>query len=205
MMRLVGCLYTRVMKTRSAKSKGKGHGSFRGGRRRCQRCKVVFNKASGERKALCPRCKTHCSRCDVELTADNWKGVIGKGGHYNYRCINCNAETIRLTTNKDRVRDYQLNKTYGITLNEYNRMLKAQDGKCWICKKEPTGRALSVDHKHVKGEKRRDPRGKRPNVRGLLCWHCNAAIAKFNDNPELLRNAADYLETLPAQEILNEV
>jgi len=93
--------------------------------------------------------------------------------------------------------------TYGITSIEYDKILEDQNGVCWICKKPPTNRRLNVDHKHEKGEKRRDPRGKRSKVRGLLCWHCNAAIAKFDDNPESLRNAAEYLETCPAQKILD--
>jgi hypothetical protein len=41
-------------------------------------------------------------------------------------------------------------------------------------------------------------------VRGLLCWACNGAIAKFKDDPVRLANAAKYCEQWPAQTILKE-
>lgn len=84
---------------------------------------------------------------------------------------------------------YYINR-YGITLDEYNHMLTRYNGGCWICQWVPSdrNRRLSVDHKHVRGS---DKRGK---VRGLLCWRCNAGIAKFKDNVSHLRNAANYLE-----------
>lgn len=191
------------MKT-SSQSKA-GHFSFRGGRRKCQRCKVVFDKPSGEKQAICPRCKTHCSRCDVELTAENWLGKGAKGNRFNYRCKQCNAETARITVDKEKQRDRELGKKFGITLNEYNKLLEAQNGVCWICKRPPATKALSVDHKHVLNDKKQNPRDTRTRVRGLLCWHCNNAIAKFDDKPEMLRAAASYLEKWPAQEILNAV
>lgn len=40
-----------------------------------------------------------------------------------------------------------------------------------------------VDHDHKTGQ-----------VRGLLCPRINVAIGIFNDDPELLRKTADYIE-----------
>ena len=34
---------------------------------------------------------------------------------------------------------------------------------------------------------------KRASVRGLLCYPHNAGLQKFRDNPQFLRNAANYL------------
>lgn len=74
---------------------------------------------------------------------------------------------------------------YGITQQEYGVLFVAQLGLCVICEKPETvaGRSLAIDHDHATGQ-----------VRGLLCFGCNAAIGKFNDDPALLRRAADYLE-----------
>lgn len=59
--------------------------------------------------------------------------------------------------------------------------LKAdQGGKCAIC---PNGLAYAVDHCHTTGK-----------VRGYLCSHCNLMLGHAQDNPEVLRRAAQYLE-----------
>ena len=82
--------------------------------------------------------------------------------------------------------DYQLRKTYGITLDEYDEMLEQQGGVCRLCGSDTpskrTGRFF-VDHCHDTGK-----------VRGLLCMRCNSAIGFLNDDPELLRKAIEYLE-----------
>lgn len=70
---------------------------------------------------------------------------------------------------------------YGITLDDYERMLEEQDGGCAICGRE-TDYPLYVDHCHEGGR-----------VRGLLCATCNSGIGKFLDDPDLLVAAAAYL------------
>lgn len=77
-------------------------------------------------------------------------------------------------------------RRYGITDDEYQQRLKEQNNLCAICGTDTPGRQHSsfhVDHCHVTGK-----------VRGLLCDKCNRGLGFFNDNPEALRNAADYLE-----------
>jgi hypothetical protein len=78
-----------------------------------------------------------------------------------------------------------LKNNYNIDINDYNNMLTLQVSGCTICGKSITenGKALAVDHDHETGA-----------VRGLLCNSCNTALGLFNDNPELLRKAADYIE-----------
>ena len=87
-------------------------------------------------------------------------------------------------------KNLELKKSFGITLEDYNNMLKAQNNVCAICSKPETTydskhkkvRSLSVDHCHTTGK-----------VRGLLCAHCNHAIGKFNDDISLIQNAINYL------------
>ena len=74
-------------------------------------------------------------------------------------------------------------KKLGITIEDFNRMNKIQQGKCCICKKIPDGQILRLDHDHNTGK-----------IRGLLCNHCNIGLGYFRDNIESLKNAAVYLK-----------
>jgi hypothetical protein len=87
-------------------------------------------------------------------------------------------------TPKERAADLRFRRQFHITLSEYNRVLRHQGGACAICKKRPaTGKPrLAVDHCHTTGL-----------LRGLLCWHCNDALAAFSDNAEWLLAAVAYL------------
>lgn len=85
--------------------------------------------------------------------------------------------------------DYWLSTKYGITSAQFYNLLRAQEGKCQICKTpivdeddEPL-KSCHVDHCHETGK-----------VRGLLCHNCNVGLGNFKDSPELLRQAALYLE-----------
>ena len=73
-------------------------------------------------------------------------------------------------------------RRYGITLADYDRMLKDQDGRCKICGRTPGHTRLCVDHDHATGE-----------VRGLLCKPCNQALGLFAEDPSIVAKAAEYL------------
>lgn len=84
----------------------------------------------------------------------------------------------------------KLKKKYGITLEDYARMVKAQKGCCAICREKgdtnpESMMRLGVDHCHVTGR-----------VRGLLCRPCNRAIGIFKDDPKLCHRAGDYLNSV---------
>jgi endogenous inhibitor of DNA gyrase (YacG/DUF329 family) len=80
-------------------------------------------------------------------------------------------------------RNIQLLRRYGITINEYDALLLAQNGVCAICGKPPTRRRLDIDHNHKTGQ-----------VRGLLCEGCNRHIGFIENNPDFIHKAANYLE-----------
>lgn len=73
----------------------------------------------------------------------------------------------------------------GWTQEMYDAKFEEQHGLCAICNKEQLDKRLSADHEHI------EP----PNPRGLLCTACNRAIGYLKDSPELLRKAADYIES----------
>lgn len=176
----------------------------RAGNRRCRRCKKAFYKEAGDALIICPYCRGHCARCNVELNETNFRAT--NGTKKRYYCTPCDKEArLQALGNKGfNAREYRLLKTFAITIKEYEAILAAQEGVCWICQKPPSGNALAVDHRHVLRDKQQDPRDTRTRIRGLLCWQCNGAVGKFKDDPARLRRAAEYLETCPAQMILKE-
>ena len=90
---------------------------------------------------------------------------------------------------QERQRASKLWSNYGLTLDEYEVMYRAQGGGCKICGSGPHGgpewarkQWLSVDHCHATGQ-----------IRGLLCDNCNIGLGKFKDSPALLTAATEYL------------
>jgi hypothetical protein len=73
-------------------------------------------------------------------------------------------------------------RIYGLTQADYDLMVAAQNGLCAICERRPSGR-LCVDHDHATRW-----------LRFLLCRKCNIGFGHFDEDPRLLRRAADYAE-----------
>jgi hypothetical protein len=77
-------------------------------------------------------------------------------------------------------------RTFGVTKQQFFSMLDAQGNACAICRKTldlTKQRAVHVDHNHATGV-----------VRELLCPDCNKGLGCYHDSPALLRAAADYAE-----------
>jgi hypothetical protein len=86
---------------------------------------------------------------------------------------------------KRSLRQAHLRRKYGITIEDYEAMLAAQGGECAICgAPEPDGASLHVDDCHDSGD-----------VRGLLCFNCNAGLGMFDHEPGRLARAAAYLRS----------
>jgi hypothetical protein len=82
-------------------------------------------------------------------------------------------------------------KKFGITPEQYDEMMEAQEGVCALCGGIDSDRRLCIDHDHsCCGAKRACDL-----CRGLLlCTSCNLILGKASDDAALLRRAADYLE-----------
>lgn len=78
-------------------------------------------------------------------------------------------------------RKHNLKHRYGITEDDYHKMVEKQQSKCKICGDQPS-KPLYVDHCH-----------KTKQIRGLLCHKCNVALGHMNDDPQRLEKAIHYL------------
>ena len=138
----------------------------------------------------CTKCGEHKPRSEFSAHAVSKNGVQST-------CKLCSALIARDRYNKSNKektaeinRKSKLKRKYGISLDDYDMMLKKQNGGCAICgTKKPAGKSgqfgpvFHVDHCHKSGL-----------VRGLLCHHCNVALGAFKESSELLIKAAEYIE-----------
>lgn len=82
-------------------------------------------------------------------------------------------------------------RRFGISLEQLNELL--EDAACAICgTSEPGGNGgWHIDHDHQCCPTGKGCCGK--CIRGVLCHKHNVGLGHFDDDPELLRAAADYL------------
>lgn len=88
--------------------------------------------------------------------------------------------------NPEKVKRYrrkQVLSPYGLSIEQYDEMLKNQEGVCFICRNTNKGKALAVDHVHGT-----------QIVRGLLCDACNLAIGLLRDDLNNVERAFEYLK-----------
>lgn len=83
---------------------------------------------------------------------------------------------------REKIRDRKLRHSFGISLKEYQELLKQQGGVCAVCGGTDKEKNLAVDHDHKTGR-----------IRGLLCGRCNPALGFCQDSPEILKKLIDYL------------
>ena len=148
--------------------------------KKCKICNIedtldkFANAGNNKYKNICKKCNNFKKREHYKNNIDlNRK--IGKEKAREFR-----------RTRKEWTRNYDLKRFYGITIEQFEEMKQAQDGKCAICKTtEPKGRhnVFAVDHCHKTGK-----------VRGLLCNKCNVGLGSFCDNIDSLKEAIEYLK-----------
>lgn len=74
-----------------------------------------------------------------------------------------------------------LMRRYGLTPEQVQAMLEAQNHVCAICN-NPFG-LQNIDHCHKTGK-----------VRGILCVNCNRGLGAFGDNIRNMEKALEYLK-----------
>ncbi len=124
----------------------------------------------------CSACRTWKPLEEFNRDTSHWTG-------HSHRCRSC--AKARLADLSPEYRRRQRLKRYGITPEEYDRILAAQGGGCGICggPLPPYRTFYEIDHDHFTGL-----------VRGLLCPNCNLGLGQFQDSKELLLRALAYLK-----------
>lgn len=158
----------------------------------CDDCRRIKNREANQRSDARRR-----PRPVHDLNCKNCKGSFSHSGlgRTPQYCADCRDYEIYRPYRKyvlGTARKSHLKSKYGLTLEQYDELLASQHGCCMICSEKPGKRSMGVDHDHAccPGETSCGD-----CVRGLLCHRCNVGIGMFNDDPNLLRAAAAYIES----------
>lgn len=111
------------------------------------------------------------------------------GRSYNYKdktCISCSGtytptgpnQRFCLSCGGTESKWATVYARYGITKFDWEDMYEAQDEKCALC----LSKATEIDHDHKTGR-----------VRGLLCFSCNVALHKIDENISWANKAIEYV------------
>ena len=131
-----------------------------------------------------------CNKCFIEKddTLFHKNGISGR----RPTCADCSREYQRDWRNSEgshkewhkkhprKYKEYALKHNYGLSLDEYDRLLAEQNNRCAICKEVMD--KICVDHDHSTGV-----------VRGLLCNHCNLALGYVKDSVLIIDEMRKYL------------
>lgn len=130
----------------------------------------------------CFKCCTAKPRTEFNKNKYMYDGV-------NNRCRLCSkvweTEYRKSDESKRRKRYQHLRDMFGMSPEDYEKLIEEQNNQCKICGKNGKDcryKVLVVDHCHATGK-----------IRGLLCDRCNIGLGKFKDNLALLDSAAKYL------------
>lgn len=181
----------------------------------------AYQADDGTRRKVCTKCREdkpvgefgrhsskpdgldhQCRKCNRERSR-RWRENNLERKREKDRCWHeSNREGDRETTrcwrenNPERMRENRLWHRYGLTLDQLERMWERQHGQCRFthCRRElqwgeKGGYAVDHDHDCCPGYKSCGQ-----CVRGLVCKYCNSAIGYLQDNPDLMREIADYVE-----------
>ncbi len=155
----------------------------------CYECLHSSNKMTPHKKGyrVCHVCKVE--KKYSEFYIKNATPTRRTNPHsISYDCKECQKKIRKERYHNDPVkaRNRDLKRRYGITLDDYDRILVLQNNKCAICNSTSSGKKNNkyfvVDHCHTTGK-----------IRGLLCHGCNVGMGHLQDDVELLEKAIAYL------------
>ena len=142
---------------------------FSSNEKKCIGCNCIKSKSEFRKQAIhADGLNKHCNDC-----------IESKNRHKKPRK--------KVTYEKNR--EYNLKKKFGMTLDDFNKILNNQFGGCAICGdvspapvRSDQRHGFVVDHCHETGV-----------VRAILCQSCNKAIGFLREDPTIAQRTADYL------------
>ena len=138
-----------------------------------------------EQEAMHSIGKRKCSNC-LEVKSEDDFGLQPKGKYgLKSRCKACIAKLKTKSTPEQLERANYLRRfrKYGLTEEQYLKLISDSGNKCMICSKEfKTATDAFIDHCHSTGL-----------VRGVLCSSCNSGLGFFKDSSLLLSKANNYI------------
>jgi hypothetical protein len=135
---------------------------------------------------------------DAEYYKENTQKVLNRAKKWKQDNPDKVSESCKKYRNKEkeywdtRQAEYYMKTKYGMTMDDYHRMLKEQGDKCDICGisvedyKKKSRIRFHIDHCHTTGL-----------VRGILCGPCNTGLGSFKDSTTSLSNSITYLKKKP--------
>lgn len=145
----------------------------------CRKCFAAYTR--GERLRTGPHEPLTCTYCGEKYVPKHLKGNAAF-------CSRACKEGDRKQSGRGR--ETYLQRKYGISHEDYERILAEQGGGCALCGVKPEELTmgkyrtyLHVDHCHDTGQ-----------VRGLLCPDHNLLLGRFGDSPKMFRRILAYLE-----------
>jgi hypothetical protein len=165
------------------------------GSKPCSKCGAVkpaldfYEQAGG--KYLSARCKECCKQASRQ-----WRKDLSPDEREAFKVRKLKRQQEWLAANSLHSKQWHrarwLRLKYGLTLDDWARLLESQGRACASCSAAPAGGddAWHTDHCHESG-----------NVRGILCQACNLALGACGDTAASLdrtaRNLLHYLATVP--------
>lgn len=127
-----------------------------------------FTSQGGRPRAYC------CKKCYNKHYHRTHEGASSKRRRLYYE---------RYPDKKRLYKERQIAKTYGLSLDEYEVLLKKANHCCEACGRTPNKKRLAIDHCHDS-----------ERLRGVLCDQCNLALGLLGDGPEGVKQLLDYAE-----------
>lgn len=139
-----------------------------------------------------------CKRCGVRKSLTKFYNSKVYPTGKAYTCKTCQSEMRNRWIKDDDARYRESNRRaglkykFGMTIEQFDKMLADQGGCCAVCKTtNPNGEGIengknkqfSIDHDHTTGK-----------IRGLLCNKCNRCLSFMQDSVTVLTKAITYLK-----------